>query len=277
MRAYKHPHAAKIAPPLAASLGRIPAGMAFPVRLGVTDEPGWVTAGDLVGDAGLLEDLMSRAAREFGVDDRTYAGTSLLRGCLWRLLCPIAAVLLAERRMPDPGARNVALRFGGGGFAEDLAFAGSRLFVLPEDPEADHPDAEMVGSEEEMLGRMRETLSGEYLADLVPALRGLGVRRGTRALRRVAADVCADAFMSVGRDLGREAEGIRLAERLLSGSSPLSAPLNHRVLAYPGGSEATRVRNACCLYYKTGNGTCFTCPRKTDEERIRELAGRSQG
>ena len=65
------------------------------------------------------------------------------------------------------------------------------------------------------------------------------------------------------------------AERMLGGASRISAPVNYRVLEYPGGSEATRVRNTCCLYYKTGNGVCFTCPRKTDEERVRQLMGES--
>ncbi|HEV2744575.1 MAG TPA: hypothetical protein VGV91_15575 [Rubrobacter sp.] len=71
--------------------------------------------------------------------------------------------------------------------------------------------------------------------------------------------------------------GVGLAETLLAGPSPLSAPVNYRVLEYPGDSEATRVRNACCLYYKTGNCACFTCPRKTDEERVLDLLAKKNG
>lgn len=81
--------------------------------------------------------------------------------------------------------------------------------------------------------------------------------------------------MLVGRELGREAEGRALATTLLSGESPLSAPAGFYALEYPGGSEVTRVRSACCLYYKTGNDACFTCPRTTDEERVRILLDRA--
>lgn len=195
----------------------------------------------------------------------------MLRDCLWRLLTPAVAAFLTERRLPDLGAANVALRFGETGFTEGLAFLGPRFFCLPEDPEAGEPDAIVLGSGEDMIEEARRALSETHVSALVPALRERGVRRGTRALQRAAADVCAEAFVFVGRGLGREAEGLGSAEILLGGISRISAPVNYRVLEYPGGSEATRVRNTCCLYYKTGNGTCFTCPRKTDEERVRQL------
>lgn len=124
----------------------------------------------------------------------------------------------------------------------------------------------------ELLLSLRDALVETHLAVLIPTLRGLRVRRGTRALRRVFADSCAEAFMFVGRGLGWEAEGRGFAEVLLSGASSLSAPTNFYVPGYPGGGSGwTRVRNTCCLYYKTGNGLCLTYPRRTDGERRRQV------
>ena len=203
---------------------------------------------------------------------RAYAGTSLLRGYLWRILTSAVAVFLLERRLPDLRAESVTLRFGEAGFAEGLAFPAPCFFALPDDPEAGHPDAEVLPSEGAILERMRDALAETHLQVLIPVLRDLRVRRGTRVLWRAAADVCAEAFMFVGRDLGYEGESVGFAEALLAGPSPLSAPINHRVLEYPGGRETTRVRNTCCLYYKLGEGCCFTCPRTTDEERVGRLA-----
>ena len=242
-------------------------------RLGLPDEPGWTVASDLYRDR--LGGVLDRAGRSLGLGNRAYTGTSVLRDCLWRLLTPVVAAFLTERRLPDLAAANVGLRFGEGGFTEGLAFVGPRFHCLPEDPEAGHPDAVVLGSTDRLVDRARVALSETHVAALVPALRERGVRRGTRALERAAADVCAEAFIFVGRGLGREAEGAEAAGRLLGGTSRISAPVNYRVLAYPGGSEATRVRNTCCLYYKTGNGVCFTCPRKTDEERVRQLVAES--
>ena len=246
-------------------------------RARVPDEPGWVRVDELAADGDLLADLMDRVGRAYGEDGRPFTGTSLLRGYLWRMLGPAVGALLLERRLPDLRAGSVALRFGGDGSVEDVAFAGEGFAVLPQDPDAAHPAAEVLPAERELLFTLRDALAETHLAVLIPALRDLGVRRGSRALGQVFADSCVQAFVFVGRHLGREAEGVGLAGALLAGPSPLSAPLNYRVLEYPGGSEATRVRNACCLYYKTGNGVCFTCPRKTDGERVRELVARTSG
>lgn len=270
-------HLCSTGTPLAATLGRVAAGLPaageinLSAHLGIPGEPGWVIAADLVESPELLDDIMTRIERAYGTDNRAYAGTSLLRGLLWRALTSAVAVLLTERRLPDLRADNVALRFGESGFPEELAFAGPRFFALPDDPEAGHPDAVVLPSEEALLDELCGALSQTYLPALIPALRGLRVRRGTRALWRVASDVCAETFIFVGRDPDRKAEGRALAEKLLAVPSPLSVPANFRVLEYPGGSETTRVRNACCLYYKLGNGCCFTCPRTTDEERVRRL------
>jgi hypothetical protein len=87
-----------------------------------------------------------------------------------------------------------------------------------------------------------------------------------------AVDVICEAFMYVGGGLGRQQEALGYAESMLSGNSPLSGPTNYVTLEYDGGAKTTRVRNACCLYYKLGDGACFTCPRTSDEERIERLA-----
>jgi hypothetical protein len=266
-------------PPLAGTLKRVseietagyPIGLT--ARLGLPDEPGWTAASDLYRDR--LGGVLDRAGGDLGPGNRAYTGTSVLRDCLWRLLTPAVAAVLTERRLPDLIAANVGLRFGEGGFTEGLAFVGPRFYCLQEDPEAGHPDAVVLGSTDHLIDEARVALSETHVAALVPALRERGVRRGTRALERAAADVCAEAFIFVGRGLGREAEGVEGAGRLLGGASRISAPVNYRVLEYPGGSEATRVRSTCCLYYKTGNGVCFTCPHKTDEERVRQLMGES--
>lgn len=264
--------------PIARTLDRVAVagdgGMDLSSRTRVPDEPGWVRVDELAADGNLLADIMDRIGRAYGESGRPFTGTSLLRGYLWRMLGPAVAAFLLERRVPDLRAGSVALRFGGDGSVEDVAFAGESFAVLPQDADAAHPAAKVLPSERELLFTLRDALAETHLAVLAPALRGLGVRRGSRALRQVFADSCAEAFVFGGRYLGREAEGVGLAETLLAGPSPLSAPVNYRVLEYPGGSEATRVRNTCCLYYKTGNGVCFTCPRKTDEERVRQLMER---
>lgn len=260
--------------PLAATLGLlpVPGGLDLSARTGRPGGPGWITAADLIGDRSLLEELLSRIERGCGAGERAYAGTSLLRSYLWRILTPAVAVFLLERRLPDLRAENVALRFGETGFAEGLAFPAPRFLALPDDSEAGHPEAEVLPSEEDLLARMREMLAQTHLPALIPALRNLRVRRGRRTLWRAGADVCAEAFMFVGEELGLQEEACAHAEMMLSGDSPLSGPTNFFILEQDGCSKTTRVRNTCCLYYRVGDGACFTCPRTTNAERIQRLA-----
>ena len=201
------------AAPIARTLGRVSSagdgGLDLSSRARVPDEPGWVRVDELAADGDLLADLMDRIGQAYGEGGRPFTGTNLLRGYLWRMLTPAAAALLLERRLPDLRAESVALRFGGDGSVEDVAFAGERFTVLPQDPDAAHPVAMVLPSDREILFALRAALAETHLAALVPALRGLGGRRGSRALRRVFADSCAEAFVFVGRCLGREAEGGR--------------------------------------------------------------------
>ncbi len=264
--------------PLAETLERVSAArmedgkMDLSTRWSVSDEPGWTTVAILAADRELLTGTMDSIGRAYKTDNRPFVGTALIRGYLWRMMRPAVAVLLAERRLPDLRAGNVALRFGDSSLTEDVAFTGSRFAVLPDDPDVGHPDAVVLPSEEALLGWMRGAMAETHLPFLIPALRGLGVRRGTRAMQRVFVDSCAEAFMFVGRELGCEAEALELAERLLSGPPPLSGPTNFYLLDRDGEAETSRVRNTCCLYYKVAAGACFTCPRTTHEERLRRLA-----
>jgi hypothetical protein len=267
----------KTGTPLAATLERLAARetgdeeIYLSARLGGTEEGGWVTPDALASDTGLLEDLMRRIGSEYGSENRAYAGTALLKGYLWRVLAPAVAAFLSERRVPDLRPENVALRFGEGGCAEGLTFLSPGFAALPTDPEASHPDARVLHSEEEMLAFARDRLAEGHVPALIPALRDLRVRRGTRVLWGAAVDVVAETFMFVGRELGCEEEALGFAERLLSGPAPLRGPTNYSTLEYDGGSETTRIRNTCCLYYKVADGTCFTCPRTTDEERLERM------
>jgi hypothetical protein len=240
-------------------------------RLGVPDEPGWVTPADLVADGALLDDLLRRIGRAYGTDGRAVMGTLFLRGYLWRMLVLAVAAFLTDRRLPDIGVENVALCFDGDGYAAGLAFREGRFAVLPDDPDARHPDARVSLSEDALLVWLRGRLEG-HLPGLISTLRSLRVRRGTRVLWGAAVDVCAEAFMFVGRDLGCEGEACEFAGRLLAGPSPLCGPTNYFVLEHDGKPEPTRVRNTCCLYYKIGDGACFTCPRTPNAERLQRMA-----
>lgn len=261
--------------PLGATLKRLSTveagGLDLSASVGAPGGAGWVPATGLPYDGGLLEEILGGIGRAHGTGNRPFTTTALLRGYLWRVLVPTVAAFLLERRIPDPEAGNLALRFDENGFAEGFAFVGARFAALPDDPDAVHPDAVVLASEEEQLLWLRERLAAG-LPDLFAALRRSRPRRSERVLWGVAVDSCAEAFMFVGGALGKQEEACSHAETMLSGKSPLSGTTGYFLLEHASGSELTRTRNVCCLYYKVGDGACFTCPRTTNEERVGRLA-----
>lgn len=123
-----------------------------------------------------------------------------------------------------------------------------------------------------MLDRMGNGLANSHLPELFSALRRCGTRRAERALSGVSADILAEAFAWAGAALDRESEARASAERVLDGSPHLFGTTNFFLLEYEGGREWTRMRNACCLYYRVSGEVCPTCPRISERERLRRSA-----
>lgn len=255
---------------LAATLERVSgAGSWGDIRLfghaGSPAGPGWSTAAELYSDAPLLDDLLRRLGREHGTDVPQVTGSLFLKGYLWRVLAPVVAAFLLERRVPDLGPGSVALRFDGRGFPADLAVDGT-FAALPDDPDAGHPGALVLASEEDLSRYLGERFAGSHLPGLLAALRPR-TRRGSGTLREMAVDAVADAFLIVGQGLGREGEAVGLAESVLAGPSALCGTTNYFVVERDGRRETSRVRNACCLYYRLGQDACRTCPCAARAER----------
>ncbi|WP_166173271.1 IucA/IucC family C-terminal-domain containing protein [Rubrobacter tropicus] len=260
-------------PPLAATLERASgAGSWGDIRLfghaGSPAGPGWSTAAELCSDASLLDGLLRRFGRECGTEIPQVTGSLFLKGYLWRVLAPVVAALVLERRVPDLGPEGVALRFDGLGFPADLAVGGA-FAALPDDPEAGHPNALVLASEEDLSRYLAERFAGSHLPGLLAALRPR-TRRGLFALRQMAVDAVADAFLIVGQALDREEEAVDLAEGVLADPAPLTGPTNYYAVEHDGRRETSRVRNACCLYYRLGRDACLTCPRTTRVEKTDE-------
>ncbi|MBO1417226.1 (2Fe-2S)-binding protein [Streptomyces sp. FH025] len=78
-----------------------------------------------------------------------------------------------------------------------------------------------------------------------------------------------------GPDGAEEDAAVAAAEALLPGGTlPLPGAADFRRLRTPDGREHhTRTRLGCCLYYavEPGAAACLTCPRTTDEERLRRF------
>ncbi|MFF2145746.1 (2Fe-2S)-binding protein [Kitasatospora sp. NPDC058190] len=273
-----------------------------PVEPDPSAADGWYSGAQLATDeralAAVLAGAEDRIAAEHGRAPRPHVTASrLLHHYVWSACLLIAGPWHLARRVPavDPAdlwlhapTGRLALRPGGhvalaGGLAGDLR--GD----LPGDDELRAElRAAVVAHLEPVLAafagptrRRDRALWGMVTDDLVSAVWYLGRMLGARdatardATTRDATARDATTRDATARDATAEDDAVVAAGALLPGGTlPLPGAADFRRLRTPDGREHhTRTRLGCCLYYavKPEAVACLTCPRTSDEERLRRL------
>ncbi|MFD7447662.1 iron-sulfur protein [Kitasatospora sp. NPDC059827] len=247
---------------------------------------GWYSGARLATDeralAVVLAGAEERIAAEHGRAPRPHVTASrLLHHYAWSVCLLVAGPWHLARRVPAVDPADLWLHAPTG----DLALRPRGHVTLPGDDE------------------LRAELRAAVVAHLEPVLAAFAgpTRRRDRALWGMVTDDLASAVWYLGRMLdaqddaaggtaaggttagGATAEGVTAGEDaavvaaaalLPGGTLPLPGAADFRRLRTPDGRDHhTRTRLGCCLYYAVGPEAlaCLTCPRTTDEERIRRF------
>ena len=84
------------------------------------------------------------------------------------------------------------------------------------------------------------------------------------------------AFHRVGDHLDARDDARALASAIIDDADTLAGGANWHDITWAGGTERTRIRNICCLWYRAPGGElCLTCPRVTDADRRQMLERRA--
>jgi ferric iron reductase protein FhuF len=244
--------------PLAATLGRgkgrVHLGWHLGAALGATDDPRWIPVTGLLDDARTLERALMAVGREVGSTRRDVQASLLLESYAWRLILPLAGALVAESRIPMPGSDGVALRLADDGLPDAIRLLQGRFVALPEDPDTEHPDADVVRDR----SSFDLCFASVLIAHFEPFVQTLhsASGRSRRALWRTVADRTATALLYAGLACDRMATANVAAERTLA-HPPLDDPPRYTKI----GDRAVHLRHGCCLWWRTAAATtCLTCP-----------------
>jgi len=109
---------------------------------------------------------------------RRIAGLSLAYR-LGAIAAPAITALAATRRLPDLSAGNVLVDDSAGARIERFSLRSLRFFCLPDDPDADHPDATVVDAADTLRERFHALYTRAWLAD-TSSRPSSGCRRSTR-------------------------------------------------------------------------------------------------
>jgi hypothetical protein len=230
----------------------------------------------------LLEEGLALAVAEYPNAERRVAGSFLLGNYAWYVPAATIGAFVAERRVPDMAADNVALRYStytweedgesGEAMRIDVRFLSERFAALPDDPAAG-ADHVLVLPDEDTLRSWLRTSIEAHMAPLVEAI-SARTHLGRRAQWNLIADSVAAMFLHAGQLLNSadtaQCDGLAVVKAA-------GSPLRNRDTGYvtveaAGHCETFRTRGGCCLYYRLKPGeNCSTCVLRPAAERIEKL------
>jgi hypothetical protein len=256
--------------PLAATLARYGAADPYctPVA-GLPTEPRWTSLGALLDDTGLLRSWFDGLAGEsHGAPD---VAASYLAGWLGgTLLDPLGWAVGTERRAWPLEPASLWIHRHGDGWFDGFAVGARQVRMLPDDPDAGHPDAVVVAD----VDALRAGVAGEAVAVLGPlfaAVRSFAPY-GVRGMWGAVADSLGSSAAIAALRAGRPArpafdEAMRIVDGLVAaGAGRITRPTPEQV-RWARGMTTVVHKGTCCLWYKTtdesapiGERYCLSCP-----------------
>ena len=218
----------------------------------IDDNPGtnWVRLDQYAADPSILDAALRLAGTRFQrAESSSLTGGWLIGDIAAAVAWPAAAALLTQRTLLVSCSADVYLPAPRSQkrLAARIAPRGNRSPAFP--------DAFAEG----MVTTLRPVVDAVHAR----------TRRGRHALWATVTDMIAAAFHRVGDHLQCTDAARDFATATLDGHSSLPGSTNWHDIFWAGGTERTRVRNICCLWYQTPGGElCLTCPRITDPDRI---------
>lgn len=264
--------------PISVTLARIAALDEFMVsEVGVL-EAGWIKASELADPTlPYLQQELDRPQISYPTIEDQTKGSFFIGEYSWSLAAAAIGAYLAEGRVPDLAADNMAVRFR----TETVEDHGETFEVERIDIRFLSEQGAALAAAPSMLvvpdlPALREWLRTQMEAHLTPLIKRISAltKLGQRAQWSLVADSCAGAFLHAGKLL--EAEDRALVEGMAfvkAAGSPMNNPLTGYVTVEANGCSGTfRLRGGCCRYYTLPDvDKCSSCVLRPIEDQHQRL------
>ena len=251
-------------------------------QVGPPATSGWHALAAMAEPARIAELVERVAAGDgHGPRPRAVAGAYLGGSLAWAVLQPVAAHLASEQRALDISPANVAIRVDEAGWATAMTLLEPRFAALPQDAAAGHPLVTVLADEGELVAWAADRIVAAFEPVLaaVRTVSPYGMSGHWGAL----ADTLSAALWLLHEQGARPADldaawqrTEALVDEVQARVPALRARSRRFTFDVPPAPVRLPMRGTCCLYHRTpeaaadyGDGLCSTCPRRTDEERVR--------
>ncbi len=240
----------------------------LPVR--DSEQEGWIKALSLFQDDDLLlRNFVAGFGRDYlGTDNRHLSGSGFIIAYLTRITYPLISKYVLERRVIDVSLSNLEFHSDGQRF-NGTALGSPRFTALPDDPDAGHPDADIVPDEAELYARLKEQLFDSNFGVVIPSLRRAAQASVKVSWNAVAAS-CAQVFYwlyELTEDTGKV---VRDAEAFFGDtSSPMYGQVRMELIEHQGRTGYFARRAGCCLFWRIRDDDvyCSGCVLLSDEQQ----------
>ncbi len=238
------------------------------------DDTGWSPAISLfqAGDANLRELVMSYGYARWRTTNNHVAASAFIIAYLTRFIFPVVGQYVLRRRVPKATLENLAFHRTDG-LIDATGLQQPQFAVLPDDPEAGHPDAEVVHNETDLYQRFKDWAFESNAEIAIAALRR-SVPASVKVSQNAVAASCGQALHRLYDHVEDKSPVLSAAESLFGDpSSLIYRQISMEVIEHGGRSGFFARRAGCCLVWRTrGDGRyCSNCILQPREEQTRQF------
>lgn len=241
------------------------------------NEGGWSPATALfqAGDTKLRELVMGYGYARWGAINNHVAASAFIIAYLTRFIYPMVGQYVLNRRVPKVTLENLSFHRTDGGI-DATGLKEPKFAVLPDDPAADHPDAEVLPREADLYRQLKEWAFNSNLEIVIETL-CQSVPASARVSQNAVAASCGQALHRLYGHVEDKGPVIRAAETFFEDeSSPLYRQVSMEVIEHEGRSGLFGRRAGCCLIWRTRDDKeyCSNCVLRPREEQTRHFVAR---
>lgn len=246
----------------------------FDMPVSNVKETGWIPAISLfqAEDTSLREMVMSYGYARWRTANNHVAASAFIIAYLTRFIYPMVGQYVLRRRVPRVTLENLAFHRTDGRI-DATGLRQPQFAVLPNDPSAGHPDAEVLHSEAELYRQLKDWTFKSNVEIVIAAL-CRSVPASFKVSQNAVAASCAQALHRLYNQMEDKSLVVRDAETLFGDpSSLIYRQVSMEVIEHEGRSGFFARRAGCCLIWRTrgDNGYCSNCILKPREEQTRQF------
>ena len=252
----------------------------FDMPVSNVNESGWSPAIALfrAGDTSLRELVMSYGYARWGTTNNHVAASAFIIAYLTRFIYPMVGQYVLRRRVPRVALENLAFHRTDGRI-DATGLRQPQFAVLPNDPAAGHPDAEVLHSETELYRQLKDWTFKSNVEIVIGSL-CRSVPASVKVSQNAVAASCAQALHRLYNHVEDKSLVLRDAETFFEDpSSPIYRQVSMEVIEHGERSGFFARRAGCCLVWRTrgDNGYCSNCILQSREEQTRQFTEMLEG